>query len=266
MQTNDITLSHSNLAEDIQVQTISKTYKIASDFKRIYHYHIRKAGGTSINFSFLSTCGETNVTGIYQNLAKKDNHRLIINGKVFVGWNTQLIQEGHYYYAFSHTPAHEMNLPQYTFTITCLRDPVQRVISHYNMLKRYAEAKIDHPAMKTEGQWLGSSFDDFINNMSKEHLLRQIYMFSKTYNIVEASERIINCSFIMFTEQLTEAFDKLADILAVTLPLGHQAKAGYKAELKDDSLMRLKEMLQEEYTMLEMVKKYSPARNFIRSI
>jgi len=262
MQTNKIPQSNSELGEDVQAGIISRTYKIASNFKRIYHYHIRKTGGTSINFAFLATCGETEVGRLYQQLAQKVNHRLIINNKVYVGWNTHLIQEGNYYYAFSHSPAHEINLLQDTFTITCLRDPARRVISHYHMLKHYAEAKINHPCMTTEGHWLGNSFDEFLYNMPKEHLLRQIYMFSKTFNINEAAERIINCSFYMFTEQLAAAISNLSVILDINLPLGHEAKSVYKSGINDATLIHLKEMLQEEYKMLEMVKKNSSANNF----
>ena len=118
--------------------------------KPIYHVHIRKTAGTTINFAFLSNSGSVNTDSFYESIAQKSNHRQIKNKKVFVGWNVQLINKGNYSYAFSHTPLHKLNLQPDTFVFTCLRDPVKRVVSHYNMLKYFQKENINHPCMKVE--------------------------------------------------------------------------------------------------------------------
>jgi len=79
-----------------------------------------------------------------------------------------LIEEGSYYYAFSHIPLHQLRLPKETFTITCFRDPIKRIISHYNMLVHYRDNNIYHSCMKIEGHWLGNSVLDFVERRPKK--------------------------------------------------------------------------------------------------
>jgi len=70
----------------------------------IYHIHIRKTGGTTINFAFLSNGTTENLDDLYNKLSTKKNHRVISNEKVFVGWNLVLLNEGNYSFGFSHRP------------------------------------------------------------------------------------------------------------------------------------------------------------------
>ncbi len=222
----------------------------------IYHHHIRKTGGTSINFAFLSNAAIPTVDDFYQQLANKKNNRLIANERVFVGWNKRLIEGGKYFYAFSHMPAHALHLPKNTFTFTCLRDPVRRVISHYKMLRYYQENNIAHPCMRVEGMWLGNSLDDFLKNIPKKHLMNQLYMFSKNYNVEEAEERIRACSYYFFTENMEQGIAHLSARLNLELPLSHQKKYDIELNINDSQLARLKEKLALEYHLLERLKKY----------
>ena len=112
---------------------------------------MRKAGGTSVNHIFLGL-GNEEGRQIYSGLSKSPINRVISGDKVFVGWNGRLIDEGNYFFAFSHRPAHVVNLPLDTFTLTCLRDPAKRVISHYKMILEEQSATNPHPFFKTEGQ------------------------------------------------------------------------------------------------------------------
>ena len=89
-----------DLVEDWKCKSLVRSYHIGTGFKRIYFYHIRKAAGTSLNHIFLSLSGK-NAQDVYKNLADVSrNHRVIINGKIFVGWNKRLIESGNYFYAF----------------------------------------------------------------------------------------------------------------------------------------------------------------------
>jgi len=227
----------------------------AQNHPPIYHYHIRKTGGTSINFAFLSNTAASDVDDFYQQLTKKKNNRLIANERVFIGWNKRLIEDGKYFYAFSHIPAHELQISKNTFTFTCLRDPVRRVISHYKMLCYYQENNIAHPCMRVEGTWLGNSFDDFIKNIPKSHLMSQLYMFSKNYNIEEAEELIRACSYYFFTENIEQGIADLSTKLNLELPLSHQKKYEISIPISESNKVHLKEKLAPEYRLLERLKK-----------
>ncbi|QDV69534.1 hypothetical protein Poly24_32500 [Rosistilla carotiformis] len=84
----------------------STRYRIGGG-KRIYLVHIRKTGGTSLNHAFLQTSGMDSSL-LYEQLVQKKDHRVCCGDKVFVGWNIKHINAGHYYYAFSHTPLHQI--------------------------------------------------------------------------------------------------------------------------------------------------------------
>ena len=222
-------------------------------YKRIYLIHIRKTGGTSLNIMFLSL-GQGDPGAFYNELADSSSHRLMRDGKIFVGWNIRLINKGHYYYAFSHEPLHAINLPPDTFTITCFRDPLKRVLSHYNMLMDYAVNKVPHPCMETEGEWLGNSFEDFMERIPPAHLLNQLYMFSARFDVKEAFENIKKVSHCFFTEHFREGVDELNARLGLKLEPVHIRKASYSTGIPEKSLSTLRERLEKEYELMELVK------------
>jgi len=225
-----------------------------SGYKRIYLIHIRKTGGTSINNMFLSLGDKNDPASFYQDLAGKSDHRLIRNGKVFVGWNKRYINKGKYFYAFSHIPLHHLKLPEGTFTVTCFRDPAKRVISHYRMLNEFSKKEIEHPCMKLEGKWLGSSFDDFLDRIPKEHLLNQLYMFSGSFDVNRAFERIMNVSHHFFTEDFAKGIQGLNEKLGLNLDSIHIRKTEWNCKITQHNLDRLREMINEEYLLLDMVR------------
>lgn len=136
-----------------------------SRYKRIYNCHIRKTGGTSLNRMFLGANGGDG-RDAYQYLVSAPQNR-IIREKVIVGWNKKLIEEGVYFYAFSHIPFHQLDLPSGTYKLVCFRDPVKRVISHYTMLLEESFKENPSPWFYREKGWLGDSFEDFIDILPK---------------------------------------------------------------------------------------------------
>jgi hypothetical protein len=56
------------------------------------------------------------------------------------------------------------------------------------MLRELGMNGVIHPCMETEGAWLQDpgGFDEFLNRIPPEQLMRQLYMFSKTFDIQEA--------------------------------------------------------------------------------
>jgi len=237
---------------DKKCRNLAATYNIGG-YKRIYLVHIRKTGGTTLNNLFLSL-GQKDYQGLYEELGRVPMHRLIRNGKIFVGWSQALINAGHYYYAFSHIPYHKLKLPDGTFTIICFRDPVRRVISHYNMLMEYSRNNIHHPCMVVEGEWLGNSFLDFVARIPKEHLLNQLYMLSEKFDIEEALGRVREITHVMFTEDYEPGLTGLNRKAGLSLKPMHIRKARYQADISCEALEYLRRKLVKEYQFLERVK------------
>jgi hypothetical protein len=250
---NRVVADTKSIIEEGKYQKIASNNYDLQGYKRVYLVHIRKTGGTSLNNMFLSLSKEE-PTHLYSKLANTPSHRLISNGLIYVGWNVRLINKGNYFYAFSHTPLHQLNLPDSTFTVSCFRDPVKRVLSHYNMLMDYRVNKIDNPCMATEGKWLGEHFDDFLQRIPKEHLLNQLYMFSNSYKIKEAVSNVQSLSHYFFSETFDAGIDDLNKKTGLNLESVHIRKAGYKAEISENSLAKLRELLDEEYKFLSVIQ------------
>ena len=238
--------------EEKKYNKIVSCYNIEG-YKRIYLIHIRKTGGTSLNHIFLSM-GDPDAQSFYDELSRARGHRLARNGKVFVGWNLSLINKGNYFYAFSHTPFYKLKIPEDTFTVTCFRDPVKRVISHYHMLMNYSINNVPHPCMVTEGKWLGNSLDDFIDRIPQEHLMNQLYMFSENFNIDEAVQRVKSVSHYFFSEEYNKGIHGLMKKTGLVLKPIHTRKAQYSAEIAEASIIRLKQKLGNEYLFLEQIR------------
>jgi len=246
--------------EDAVCRRLSAHYEIGSHYKRIYHYHIRKTGGTSINQMFLGLAG---VPGreVYAGISRSFSLRMVVNDKVFVGWNRRLIEQGHYYYAFSHMPLHQISIPDNTFTITCLREPVGRLLSHYKMLLDYQEAGVTRVDLKEELGWLGGSFSYFVSNLPRRHLQRQLYMFSDRYDLAEALDMVMNCSCVLFTHTLGQDANKLAQRLKLNLQLEHTRRSSRNLRLSEGDLELAHTALEPELRWYEEVEKQKLALN-----
>ncbi len=58
------------------------------------------------------------------------------------------------------------------------------------MLLAYKQSDSFRPDYEVEAQWLGDSFSDFLDNIPKEHLLSQLYMFSDVFSVDDAFDNI----------------------------------------------------------------------------
>jgi len=243
---------------EVPYMWLASRYHIgAEDYRRVYFYHVRKAAGTSLNHAMLSLGGEDG-QDVYRRM--HESYRLISGDKIFVGWRQVSIEGGRYYYAFSHIPMHRLALPPRTYTFTCLRDPVERVVSHYKMLVNYRDNNVPHPCMVEEGPWLGGSFSDFLDNIPREHLQNQIYMFSASFDLNEAFDNILSCSRFLFVEDFERGVKQLAVDLGVELPVRHAKRADNQAPLRAEDRDRLREMLAPEYELIERVRREYAAR------
>jgi hypothetical protein len=100
--------------------------------QRIYHFHIRKTGGSSLDSAFLALGGPK--LGTVAERAQFDENLVEGNGLRFVHHDLDLIAGGDYFFASSHEPFFRVDLPPGTFTITILRDPVKRAMSYLRYL------------------------------------------------------------------------------------------------------------------------------------
>lgn len=241
------------LATNRYLKSVNRHELIADRFERIYCYHVRKTGGTSLNRAFLSLGGEPHQR-VFERLFEGHNYYARSGNLTFVGHNAHLINAGHYFYGFSHHPAHELSLPPRTFTITILRDPAKRVISHYKMLVHLTRNGIDHDCLNREEAWLGQGFDDFISNMPKKDLLRQLYMFSDRFDVAEAVRLIHDCNHVFFTEEFEKGINSLAEKLSLDLPYLHAKKSSVDVTISSEQRKRLRECLSPEYELLDRIE------------
>lgn len=236
-----------------RMQRLAQSYLIAGRYKRVYHYHIRKTAGTSLNSAFQGLVG----AGL-QDIAQRNF--IIRNNLVFVQHDTNLIEGGNYFYGNSHIPAHALNIPDNTFTITILRDPLERLISHYSHLtwvRDDPQAPQHEPAirrLRREVAWIGSGFGEFVTRMPRSLLLNQLFMFSNTYSVTEAAERIAGCSYVGFISTFATDIAALAHTLELPLTLRWERRFGTKATPPATDLEIARELLQPEYDLLRLLQ------------
>ena len=231
---------------------VSSTQKFQVDFDRVYFYHIRKCAGTSLVTGLLGADGRDGPAG-YRQLATSKHGWTEIDGRIFVGWHTGLINEGFYHFGFSHSASHEIKLPPRTFTVTSLRDPVKRVLSHYRMLRYFQALRPAEYAMRFEGPWLGDHFSDFLERIPREHLLRQLYVFSPSFDVSEAADRINGLNRVLFVEALGDGIADLSQTLGVDISPHREKRYDYDVEVSEAEQARLRELLAPEYRLMELI-------------
>lgn len=176
---------------------------------------------------------------------------------IFVGWDRTPIEQGSYAFAFSHIPFDQITLPTNTFRLTCFRDPIARVVSHYRMLLDFSQQEVPHSCFASEGQWLGETMDDFLDRIPREHLQNQLYTFSSRYSIDQAINRVRFLNHWMFVEAFESGLHQLGQKTGFELKRRHDRKSFQSFELQASTHARLREMLQDEYRFLDQVRRLS---------
>src|SRR5829696_8558600 len=194
---------------------------------RVYHFHIRKTAGSSLDSAFWALGGpELEKASVREGQYGKAVEG---NGLKFVQHDSDLIAAGDYFYASSHEPAYLLDIPPRTFTITIFRDPVARVFSYFRYLlwarenpnARDREPFIDQ--VRTESSFLDGpvryslsrvfprrpmphrrftkdDFPRFLERVPNWRLMSQLHMFSERLDPREAAENALQCDAICSTE------------------------------------------------------------------
>ena len=98
------------------------------------------------------------------------------------------------------------------------------------------------------------SFEDFLNKVEKKDLCSQLYMFSKNYDNQEAADNVLKCDYYFFTEDLASGLINLEKRFKKPLPIHYKKNFGYTEDIPILQLERVKEMLIEEYKMVDFLR------------
>lgn len=227
-------------------------WRIAGGYRRIYHYHLRKTGGTSLDSAFWGLAGRSLATV---------GGRLIWrgNGYAFVHHNRRLLEQGRYFFGSSpppgehsslaagHVHRHSSSGPAGAFAIP---------LSYLLWARDAPEAQQREPmlnSLRGEIEWVGSSFADFLLAIPKEHLFRQLRIFSDTYDVAEAEKRILSCSAVCTTELLAQDLNALADRLNLPLVLRQERAFRHPIEVPPADLDRARDILKPEFLLYSRV-------------
>jgi Sulfotransferase domain len=219
--------------------SLDPTYwRKGEDSPPVYLYHVHKTGGTSLAYSFMGTGGE-DPEAVYQRLAADRFRRTRSNGLVYVAYNQTLLERSSYHFGWSHLPAWSLSLPSETRTVTILRDPVGRLVSYYRFLA------------DNESKLSGEGFDRMMSAIPREHLLRQLYMFSPRFDVSEAVDNLSSVDLVMRFESYASDLEVLSGKIDRSLVPYHRRVSSFAFELSPESEERARELLKPEYDFLQ---------------
>ena len=239
--------------ESAQVRLLSSQYAIGqSKYRRIYFFHVQKAGGSSIRRSFYNLAEpREKVPEVFHNPTIR---RAVIGDKVYVSHHVGMINQGYYFFASSHLPQSAINLPENTFTFTCLRNPVKRFLSRYRELLRLNIEQPDNFHLKQAAGWFSTDFMNMLEKIPDEEILFQLRMFSENLDVNEAVENVQRLSYFFLTNEMQQGIQYLIQHLDLPLELYHERKTNYDYELPDEQLSYLKQRLQPAIDMYQKLE------------
>lgn len=188
----------------------------------------------------------------FDNYSKR--YRVISNGFIVQASNISLLEKGNYHYGCTHIPSWKIRIPSDTFTISIFRNPIRRVISHYNDIKGKVERGEKHSFLREESQFLGSSFTDFVDNLPPEKLQSQLYNFSKDYDLDEAVKKIKSLNLILTLEDISNGIQEINNRLGIGLQIVKKNKSESFNHPSTDEINYLSSKITQEIDLFEKLK------------
>lgn len=174
----------------------------------IYFHHIAGTGGRSVIQSFLGQAGSKETYGVFFHVGGN----VVIRGRRFHRSSAPPYVDT--YFACSHSPVYECELPSDAFRFTLMRDPITRFAGRYrqhHMLVRMGKRDVSG--------WVGDDVLDCAQKMPRLKVLRQLAMFSRTFNVAEASAELRKLNVILRCETMVESMATLTQMLQLDPPL-----------------------------------------------
>jgi hypothetical protein len=237
------------MRSDRSYRRLARTFELPDGNRRIYCHHIRKTAGTSLYLSFLALGGEDPMD-VWRRITGSRLPRTTSGRYSFVSNNRRLLTEGAYFFGRSHRAVANQPLPPKTFTVTILRDPVERVHSYFDYL-----VAGDHPdapgrVADRERRLAQDGFDAFLVRVPPKDLLNQLATFSTSLDVSEAVDRLAECSCVLAAGDFAGGLAGLAHRLELPLTPHRERVTGSRSVLTDTQKERLRTRLEPEYELL----------------
>jgi hypothetical protein len=226
-------LSSINPLRNYRAFVVAKKRKLAG-YSSVYHVHIMKTGGTSLNNMFLNLSDPIEIKNKYHALMDATDLRLILKDWVYIAWNNWLVKWPFWNYAWSHSPFYKVRLPKGTFIITCIRNPEKRLYSRYkHLVTNFNRGRPLRPN-KIEYEYLGNNFQEYLKKIPSYDMAHQLHMFSKKLDRREALNNLEQVDFIISTEHFNEDIQILNKILNIELSTIHTRQISVKSNHAED--------------------------------
>jgi hypothetical protein len=251
--------SRMEMRTDPTYRRMAEGFALPDGSRRIYCYHVRKTAGTSLFLSFLALGGEDPLV-VWRRITASRLQRTTSAAYSFASNDRDVLAEGAYFFGRSHHHFVDQPLPSGTFTVTILRDPVERVHSYYDYLVAGDDPGMPGRVNRRQRLLAHDGFDAFLDRVPVDGLLTQLAMFSERLDVSEAADRIAGCSSVFFTEDFASGLARLGQRLDLPLvPFRARVNPG-RTELGDGQRERLRARLEPEYELLRRLDEGGIAR------
>jgi hypothetical protein len=214
---------------------------------KIYFYHIPKTARTSINFTFFClVCKDPQA--FYDKI--NANGSVKLEGKLYVRDSHHQFNTGNFYYGFSHFRMHTLQIPKDVYTFTCLRDPIERVLSFYRALHYRKKQGQSRPDQK----FLGNNLTQFIKQWPRDRLKAQLGMFSQAFDTRQALKNLKRLNKIIIMDHLQDGLSEMGRDLGLSLIMRHENKSHYDVEVTAQEMDVLKRLLKDDYEFYNEAK------------